>query len=349
MVIDSCIDRDTSQPIALDYLEALRVDPGTQIEIVAATHWHDDHIGGLANVVAAATNSTFHFSMALQTHSFLTLVKGIGTRPMMQKPGALEFARIIELLEQRVQAEGREHAPQPAVAHTLLWRPPSNGADGWTGVSRVEALSPSPRSVQLGLEEIAQLLPQAYAVKRRLTAVSPNHTSLVTLAVLGNAVAILGGDLQETGASVHGWSEIIASTRRPTERANAIKLAHHGADNADHPGIWTELLTDEPIAVLTPYNRGVTPRPSSTDTTRICGHTTSAYISTERPEVARRRRDTHTERLLRARPHAVRSAAGAMGHVRMRKPLRGQAASKWDIELFATASPLCANAGRDGS
>jgi hypothetical protein len=349
MVIDSCIDRDTSQPVALDYLEALRVDAGTQLEIVAATHWHDDHIRGLADVVAAATNSTFHFSMALQTHNFLTLVKAIGTRPMMEKPGALEFARIIGLLEQRVQAEGREHAPQPAVAHTLLWRPSSNGADRWTGASRVEALSPSPRSVQLGLEEIGQLLPEAYAVKRRVTAVSPNHTSLVTLAVLGDAVALLGGDLQETGASVHGWSEIISSTRRPTERASAIKLAHHGADNADHPGIWTELLTEGPIAALTPYNRGITPRPSSTDTTRICGNTTSAYMTTERPEVTRRRRDTHTERLLRARPHAVRSASGAMGQVRMRRPLNGEAASRWDIELFAAASSLCANAGRDGS
>ena len=165
----------------------------------------------------------------------------------------------------------------------------------------------------------------------------------------GDAVALLGGDLQETGASVQGWSEIIASTRRPAERASAINLAHHGADNADHPGIWTELLTDGPIAALTPYNRGVTPRPSSADTTRICGNTTSAYISTERPEVARRRRDAHTERLLRARPHAVRSAAGAMGHVRMRKPLKGEAVSRWDIELFAAASSLCANAGRDRS
>jgi hypothetical protein len=166
---------------------------------------------------------------------------------------------------------------------------------------------------------------------------------------LGDAVALLGGDLQETGASVNGWSEIIASTRRPTERASAIKLAHHGADNADHPAIWTELLTDGPVAALTPYNRGVTPRPSFTDIARICGNTTSAYISTERPEVARRRRDTHTERLLRARPHAVRSAAGAMGQVRMRKPLTGEAASGWNMELFGAASSLCASSGRDGS
>lgn len=346
MVIDSCIDRDTSRPVALDYLEALRVDPPAQLDVVAATHWHDDHVAGLADVVASAPGATFHFSMALQSHNFLTLVKGMGERSMMRKPGAVEFARIIELLEQRVRAHGRQHAPQPTVAHTLLWRPPSGNADRWTATSRVEALSPSPRSIQVGLDEIAQLLPEASGVKRRLSLVSPNHSSLVTLVVLGGAVALLGGDLQETGAVVHGWSEILASARRPAERASAIKLAHHGADNADHPDIWTQLLTDQPVAALTPYDRGVTPRPSAADTERICGHTDHAYTSTERPEMGRRKRDGHTERLLRARPHAVRSATGSMGHVRLRSRIAGDVGGGWEVELFGSAARLCDGQGR---
>ncbi len=346
MIIDSCLDHDTSHAVSLDYLEALGLDTGLCVDVVAATHWHDDHIGGLADVVAASTKSTFHFSMALQSHSFLTLVKATGERSMMRKPGAIEFARIVALLEERVRSRGRQFAPQPAVAHTLVWRPPAEGGSQWTGVSRVEALSPSPRSVDLGLNEVAQLLPKPNGVKRRLTSVSPNHTSLVTLAVLGDAIVLLGGDLQEVGASVQGWSEILASSRRPAEKASAIKLAHHGAENADHPGIWTHLLVTLPVAALTPYDRGITPRPSSSDTARICGNTGEAFISTNRMQIARRKRDAHTERLLRARPHPIRSAAGAMGHVRLRRPLADEDSSGWSVELFGAAAPLCDGTAR---
>lgn len=340
MVLDSCVDSDTSRPVSLDYLEALDMNLPDHVDVVAATHWHDDHIRGLAAVVEAASNCTFHFSMALQSQEFLTLVNAVGDQSMMRKPGALEFGRVISLLEDRVRSQGRRHAPQPAVAHTIIWRPPSSGADGWTEATRVEALSPSPRSVQVGLAEIAQLLPKAYGVKRRIAPASPNHTSLVTTAVIGHAVALLGGDMQETGAVVQGWTEILSSARRPAEKASVIKLAHHGADNADHPGIWSNMLTEDPVAALTPYNGGGTPRPSPGDSARICGRTNQAYISTDRPDVARRRRDTHTDRLLRGRNHPIVSASGSMGHVRLRRSL-SDAAGGWKVELFGAATPLC--------
>jgi hypothetical protein len=339
MVVDSCVDRDTGRAVSLDYLEAIGIDVASNVDVVTATHWHDDHIAGLADVVSAAANSTFHFSMALQSHSFLTLVKAVGERSLMGKPGAIEFDKIIKVLEDRVRSQGRQWAPQPAVAHTVIWRPEPDAQiqnAGW----RVEALSPSTRSVVIGLEEIAQMLPQAYNVKRRITPVSPNHTSMVTLLVVGSAVILLGGDLQETGAAVQGWSEILESPRRPPERASAIKLAHHGADNADHPRIWSELLVDDPVATLTPYDRGMRPRPSPDDIGRICGNTASAYISTKRPSAARRKRDGHTEKLLRARAHPIRSASGQMGQIRLRRPVNGDGLA-WTIETFGAASPLC--------
>ncbi len=340
MVVDSCVDRDTGRPVALDYLAALGVDVAHQVAVVAASHWHDDHIEGLAEVVAAGEHSIFFFSVALQSHSFLTLVKAAGERSMMEKPGAAEFAKIIRVLEDRVRSRGRFFAPQPALAHTLLWRPATVEAHNWPPTSRVEALSPSQRSIEVGLQEIAQLLPTEYTIKRRLTNVTPNHTSVVALSVIGQAIALLGGDLQETGSPVHGWSEILASGRRPPEKAGVIKLAHHGADNSDHPDIWTELVTAEAVAALAPFNPGRTPRPSPSDVDRICANAEAAYSSTDRPDVARKRRDSHTERILRGRRHSIRSAVGEMGQVRLRRAFNDDGAA-WVSELFGAATRLC--------
>lgn len=336
MVLDSCIDSDSSQPVSLDYLDALGVEPSGHVDLVAATHWHDDHIGGLAAVVEAASEAEFHFSMALQSHHFFTLIKAMGEQSMMRKPGAIEFARIVEILEERVREEGRRRAPQPVVAHTYMWRPSGHGP----GTTRVEALSPSALSVSVGLEEIAQLLPDAHDPKRRLTSVTPNHTSLVVMLVIGDAVALLGGDMQETGATVHGWSEILASARRPRERAAVIKLAHHGADNGDHPAIWTDLLAEDPVAVLTPFNSGVKPRPSAEDIARICGQAKESYTTTERPTGKRLARDSHTERMLRARRTPVVPASGAMGQVRLRRSMH-ETTDDWRVELFGSAADLC--------
>jgi len=45
-VIDSCIDSNTGQPAAIAYLENMGVDPASAVDLIMATHWHDDHISG---------------------------------------------------------------------------------------------------------------------------------------------------------------------------------------------------------------------------------------------------------------------------------------------------------------
>jgi len=53
IVVDSCINSDTRSPVASDYFGKLGVIPATDVQAVIATHWHDDHMGGLAELFAA--------------------------------------------------------------------------------------------------------------------------------------------------------------------------------------------------------------------------------------------------------------------------------------------------------
>src|SRR3712207_143103 len=60
--------------IALDYLTDIGV-PVSSVSLILATHWHDDHIQGLADTVAACTNAMFACSAALDVDEFFELVE----------------------------------------------------------------------------------------------------------------------------------------------------------------------------------------------------------------------------------------------------------------------------------
>ena len=51
VVVDSCMNGDRSSPAALEYLREIGVDPATQIKWVIATHWHDDHVEGISEIL----------------------------------------------------------------------------------------------------------------------------------------------------------------------------------------------------------------------------------------------------------------------------------------------------------
>jgi glyoxylase-like metal-dependent hydrolase (beta-lactamase superfamily II) len=51
VVVDSCLDAESGRPVALEYLKQLGVDVATQVSLVIATHWHDDHIWGFRRSV----------------------------------------------------------------------------------------------------------------------------------------------------------------------------------------------------------------------------------------------------------------------------------------------------------
>lgn len=57
MVIDSCLTRDSRRPVALEYLDALGVEVEIAVRLIVVSHFHDDHIQGIAEVARAARNA----------------------------------------------------------------------------------------------------------------------------------------------------------------------------------------------------------------------------------------------------------------------------------------------------
>ena len=51
LINDSCVD-STGEPVALYYLRRIGVRVEDQVKLIVASHWHDDHVRGLREIVA---------------------------------------------------------------------------------------------------------------------------------------------------------------------------------------------------------------------------------------------------------------------------------------------------------
>jgi glyoxylase-like metal-dependent hydrolase (beta-lactamase superfamily II) len=101
VVVDSCLD-EQRQAVALGYLESLGVDVAAQVKLVLVTHWHDDHIRGMSQVVAAARTAEFACSAALDGQEFLNLVAARKEVSLVgQTSGVEEFESILDILAGR--------------------------------------------------------------------------------------------------------------------------------------------------------------------------------------------------------------------------------------------------------
>lgn len=326
LIVDSCLDPDSREPVPLIYLRQIGVDPAQAVKQVVATHWHDDHIGGLGKVVEACTSAEFVCSNALQPGEFLILVEAVDTNAMMQRhrTGVKEFRTIYRAL-----AERRER-PQLAIRNRVLWQ---------EGRCSVQALSPSDDSVILAYREIEARLREQTGTKKALVPPSPNHNAVVLWITVGDIFILLGADLEETREPGTGWSEVIRDRHSPSQRASLFKIPHHGSNNADNPRIWADMLEPNPFAALTPWTLGGTFLPKRQDIDRICLRTDRAYSTATHRQSGSRRRARGVERTIGEIGATLRPVPYSRGHVRFRtKSL--SAPTEWQVDLFEGAVHL---------
>ncbi len=320
IVVDSCIDVRTRRPVALDYLESLALDPEV-VRLVVATHWHDDHIRGLAEVIRAAPKARLVVSTALRSEELATLVSFVEPRMMERSSGVAELAAIYaHLQETRSPLEF-------AAPDRRLWRP--------AGKLRraVWSLSPSDRSIEIALQGIAKLVDDPQLPNRRVPSLQPNHTAVVLWCELPEVAVLLGSDLENTEDEQTGWRAILASTARPDGRSAIFKVPHHGSVTGHNPEVWSELLEADVISVTTPFVHGRTHLPTPADRSRIASLSSAAYLSSDTPATTASWTPPVASTIQEA-TITIRDAEPHPGHIRLRRPVSGGA---WTVELFSGA------------
>ena len=295
--------------MALAYLERIGVCP-TQIKRVVATHWHRDHILGIAETLRAAPEAEFYCPAALQVDELYTLVMAARSPGNREHP-ASEFARVLEILEERQTGGGSggwsTTGPAWASQGTVVF-------DRSLGFPvHVRAVAPSPGATTLAAHQLGKHLPVKMEQKRRPLAADPNVFSIVLHVRAGKLGVLLGGDLENRADPNVGWKAVLSASNYPQGTCSVIKVPHHGSADAHNDDLWTQKLSSAPTAILTPFS----PQrlPTSSDQERLVELAGSAYC-THRSRRLKESKDGGATRMMKRRK--LRPASGRAGHVRIR-------------------------------
>jgi hypothetical protein len=323
LLVDSCIDPAAGKPATAAYLDSIGVSTDA-VRVVVASHWHDDHVRGLAALLAAYPAAELQVSSVFNDGEALAFLAAYGgTAAPTLTGGTKELFAAIAKRETVSFIHQRSNIAEVALAST-----------GHT--VRISAFSPTPGAIAATLARMASYIPQSTVESpiEHAPDLAPNAEAVAIHIDWGDHSALLGSDLE--GAGAYGWQAVVSDTwcagRR---RAAAYKVAHHGSKSGDHPSIWQKLLESRPVAALTPFIRGRHRLPTEEDRVRIAAVAGSAHITsgaTRKPNLA-------SEQLKRLNQLCVGLARAnpGFGAVRLRKSA-GQ--SVWRIEYFGDAAKL---------
>jgi hypothetical protein len=339
LIIDSCIDPGNKRPVALSYLERLGVDASAAVTLVAATHWHDDHIRGLAAIVNTCTNAQFCCSGALRSADFFRLGQLYSTAPIGMPSGPSEFNKIFGTIVARKGQSQYKPIKFSMDGHILL-RERQNISGEFVEVV-LQSLSPSDEMLTRAAKELAESW--AFVTSGTVSRMIPNHPNHVSVAMMleiGSRSILLGSDLEETGDPLTGWAAVCDSPTRNEQKASVFKVAHHGSISGFNALVWSKMLEHSPLSLITPFRRGWHKMPTIADQAQILALTKEAYLTAD-PQKSRspKKRAPKIEALMRAVTIERRLSIESVGHIRWRASI-SDTTDTGTISLFDGAYKL---------
>ena len=203
VLIDSCISGISKRPASLDYLTQRSIDPAQSVDLILATHWHDDHIRGLSAVVSQCPSATFCCASSMTTNEFFAMAKAFdGQRMLRSGSAAKEIMSIFENLR------NVNRPAKYAIAARQLFHCPANQLAHGHAVNIV-ALSPSDKEYELAISALIALMPEAGQTQYRAPANSPNHLAVVLSVTVGPLDLLLGADLEQVDSPYRGWTAVL--------------------------------------------------------------------------------------------------------------------------------------------
>ncbi len=331
IVIDSLLDR-AGKPAAIGYLQSIGVDPANAIELILATHWHDDHVRGLAEIYRVATRAKLALPGALQADEWRAFHRAARERGTERfKSGVAELDRLSELRA----ATGRPPFLLTRLNHILLRKHPTDMSHGQSVT--VEALAPADADLTAFYQALSRYEFDDSASRVETAAFDRNDVSVAAWVRVGSHRLLLGADLEVFSNRDRGWDAVLQSPAPLDGRAGVFKIAHHGSQNGHHAGIWASHVDSDPVAVLAPWNRG-TKLPKPEDVKRITSLTTKAYAASQMSRKSPTR-PAVVEKTLREQGLETRARPSDVGQVRLRLDL-AKAGASWSVELIDGAVSL---------
>jgi len=339
VVIDSCIDSNTKKPAALAYLNSIGVNASEAVKLIIITHWHDDHVRGISDVLEACPDALVCASSVLSNEEFLATVLPFKENNLIaNKSGVEELSKILNILEKRSKA-GVKHKLKRAFSDREVYR--LDSSESGHGVDcNIWTLSPSDKQFDKFLVELTKLVPEIKRTKYRAPSCSANHSSIVTLIKIGGQSFLFGADLEETTDVETGWSVIVSSSILANVKSMIFKVPHHGSENAHNNDVWKQMLHGSAYAILTPFNRGVKKLPAPGDVKRLSSLTSNLFSTSNIAQTKSSiKRSSAVEKSIKETIGGIRDLEPKTGIIRLRNS-GSEDQESWACELFNTACKL---------
>ncbi len=248
MMVDSCVRADRRLP-ALDYLRSMDVNPSRDVKLIVATHWHDDHVRGIAQALVECQEADLVLSDALKDDEFVAgLAKARPGRFGRVPSGVDELGAIVRHLEKIDEL----HRLAWGIQCRQLYRRESPFG------REVIALAPCDKVVTETRVGFASRLASSFYGDPGSPVPRPdrNEGAVVLWIHVGDASLLLGADLEETNDPRTGWTAVVGLMRNDGRKGEVFKIPHHGSAGSHQDDVWTNLLVDQPEAVVCPHVLG---------------------------------------------------------------------------------------------
>lgn len=281
IVIDSCVRTGEVSSAALDYFKTIGVDPESDVALIVATHWHDDHIRGLASLLRECRSAEFSCPVALRSDEFLVLTQSSQEVGSKFSSGVKEFREVIDVLNQR------NRTPKWATGSRRLLL--SSG----TAVEEIWALGPTDRDVTIAMRAFEHLVVPSGHVRSRASSWNQNDASIAVVLVGADTSVLLGADMEHhRSVTDRGWHGVLTESGRPQTESALFKVAHHGSADAHCDALWGKrcrpritapsrmLIPGTTVSILAPWRQGGSHLPTEADLNRLKGLSFGVYVTT---------------------------------------------------------------------
>lgn len=273
MVVDCFRNPHSKKPAAITYLENKGLDPQTCIKKIVITHFHQDHIAGMLELIQnSSPTADVYISRALtvsEANEYYSTLDSLHSEP--ENSGVSELCRILEYLYDNDRKVTR--LDQNKVIH--------NGQD-----YLISAISPSDVDSDKSQATFISLLSECdRGTTPQASKINPNHFCVVLSIQCKqtDSFALLGADLEVTKDNQGGWDAAMNSIMAP--KANSIqlfKIPHHGSETGFHQKTWdSHVKKDQVVSVLTTFDRQSLPRD---DYIKIYGGYSKHLLATTNPK-----------------------------------------------------------------
>lgn len=334
IIIDSCIDPKTKDCLPLSYLKKKRVNLAEDVKLIVCTHWHDDHIKGMANLLRECKSASFSMAIASDRTKFLQLVQLDYTK-LKSESSAVSTLEINECLQ--IINDDRRKCLLATQDKLLLSETDHSSNYEYS----VYSLSPSDKVLEDYANEISTLIKDYGSSNKKIIINDPNDKSVVLLIKVNQHSILLGADLEvKNNDKERGWLCILDNSQIVKTLYNKpalFKLPHHGSITGYHQRIWQELTATNAIAELTSCNHGNLPRENMICT--IFEHTNDIYITSLPKEMRIKKRNFSVTKAISQFNSTVKELAFTYGVVASYIDFTDEN-SHWHVEVEGNAQKL---------